>query len=146
MEKKVTLISQILKAGRESLEKRGYTEMVVPRIVRATGACENVNTLFEVAVNKDFNFFNSQAYLAQTGQLYLEAYVPKLERVYCCGPSFRAEGSVDNRHLTEFMMMEIEFAGDFDNLLAEIEFFVKDIAESVVAVSKERIWGFLMKI
>ncbi len=141
MHKKVSLISCILKAGRESLEKRGFTEVVVPRIVRATGACENVNTLFEVAVDKKFNWFDCQAYLAQTGQLYLEALVPELKKVYCAGPSFRAEGDVDNRHLTEFTMMEIEFAGNFDQLLLEIETFVKDIADRVVELSKTQELG-----
>ena len=136
MNKNVPLISQILKAGRQSLEKRGYTEVIVPRIVRATGACENVNTLFEVAVDKNFKWFDCQAYLAQTGQLYLEALVPELEKVYCTGPSFRAEGAVDNRHLTEFLMMEIEFAGNFNQLLKEIETFVSDIAKAIVKESK----------
>ena len=136
MNKNVPLISQILIAGRQSLEKRGYTEVIVPRIVRATGACENVNTLFEVAVDKNFKWFDCQAYLAQTGQLYLEALVPELEKVYCTGPSFRAEGAVDNRHLTEFLMMEIEFAGNFNQLLKEIETFVSDIAKAIVKESK----------
>lgn len=131
------LIAQILKAGRESLQRRGFVEVIVPRIVRATGACENVNTLFEVSVDKNFQWFGSQAYLAQTGQLYLEALVPKLKRVYCVGPSFRAESKVDNRHLTEFTMVEIEFAGDFNRLLQEIEIFIKDIADDLVRYSQE---------
>ena len=141
MHKKVTLISQILKAGRESLEKRGYIEVIVPRIVRATGACENVNTLFEVSVNQDFQWFGSKAYLAQTGQLYLEALVPALNKVYCAGPSFRAESAVDNRHITEFLMFEIEFAGDFNQLLIEIETFIYDIAASLAASSQEKDLG-----
>ena len=121
-------VAEILKAGRASLERRGYTEVVVPRIVRATGACENVNTLFEVGVDEDFNWFGHQAYLAQTGQLYLEALVPGLKKVYCAGPSFRAENEVDDRHLIEFYMMEIEFAGGFADLLQEIEIYISDIA------------------
>jgi len=141
MNKKIKLISQILKAGREILEKRGFTEVVVPRIVRATGACENVNTLFEVSVEKNYKWFGNQAYLAQTGQLYLEALVPELDKVYCSGPSFRAEGKVDERHLTEFMMMEIEFAGNFDQLLVEIEFFVKTITDKIVEVSRLQEFG-----
>lgn len=141
MQNNIVLISEILKAGRGSLEKRGFIEMVVPRIVRATGACENINTLFEVSSNKDFNWFGHKAYLAQTGQLYLEAYVPQYKKVYCAGPSFRAEAGVDNRHLTEFMMMEIEFAGDFNTLLQEIEKFVKDIADHVVKISETQDLG-----
>lgn len=127
-------VSEILKAGRASLERRGYTEVVTPRLVRATGACENVNTLFEVGVDNDLNWFGHQAYLAQTGQLYLEALVPALKKVYCAGPSFRAENEVDNRHLIEFYMMEIEFAGGFADLLTEIEIYISDIAHHLAEV------------
>lgn len=127
-------VSEILKAGRASLERRGYTEVVVPRIVRATGACENVNTLFEVGVDGDLNWFGHKAYLAQTGQLYLEALVPNLKKVYCAGPSFRAENSIDDRHLIEFYMMEIEFAGGFSELLKEIEIYISDIAHHIALV------------
>lgn len=141
MQQNVLLISEILKAGRASLEKRGYVEVVTPRIVRATGACENVNTLFEVSVGKDFNWFGSKSYLAQTGQLYLEALVPKYQKVYCSGPSFRAEATVDSRHLVEFLMMEIEFAGNFNQLLVEIEIFIKDIAKTLVSVSQKQDLG-----
>lgn len=136
MHQNVLLVSEILKAGRTSLESRGFMEVITPRVVRATGACENVNTLFEVAVDKDFKWFGSSAYLAQTGQLYLEALVPEYKKVYCSGPSFRAEATVDARHLTEFTMMEIEFAGDFDQLLREIEAFIATIAKTLVNVSK----------
>jgi len=134
-------VSEILKAGRASLERRGYTEVVVPRIVRATGACENVNTLFEVGVDKDWNWFGHQAYLAQTGQLYLEALVPDLKKVYCAGPSFRAENEVDSRHLIEFYMMEIEFAGGFDDLLKEIEIYISDLAHDLAAAGAKRDLG-----
>ncbi len=138
VKKNVMAISEIIKAGRNSLEKRGFTEIVVPRIVRATGACENVNTLFEVSVDRNHDWFGNKAYLAQTGQLYLEALVPEFKKVYCTGPSFRAEGSVDSRHLTEFMMIEIELEGNFDQLLQEIEAFVNGIAKQLVEVSKTK--------
>lgn len=135
-------VSEILKAGRSSLERRGYTEVVVPRIVRATGACENINTLFEVGVDGNSNWFGHQAYLAQTGQLYLEALVPDLNKVYCAGPSFRAEDEVDNsRHLIEFYMMEIEFAGSFIDLLKEIEIYISDIAHQLAAVGVKKDLG-----
>lgn len=134
-------VSEILKAGRSSLERRGYIEVVVPRIVRATGACENINTLFEVSVDKDMKWFGHQAYLAQTGQLYLEALVPDLRKVYCAGPSFRAENEVDNRHLIEFYMMEIEFAGDFADLLKEIEIYISDIAHQLAVVGAQKDLG-----
>ncbi|MEK7180812.1 MAG: amino acid--tRNA ligase-related protein [Patescibacteria group bacterium] len=136
------LEAQVFKSGRNYLEGEGFVEIFPPRIVRASGACENVNTLFEVSSNKDFNWFGHpekhQAYLAQTGQLYLEAFVPYLSKVYCVGPSFRAEPGSDNRHLTEFQMMEIEFAGNFDQLLERIEGFVYHIAHDLVKLPAQK--------
>ncbi|MBI4133756.1 hypothetical protein HY478_04020 [Candidatus Uhrbacteria bacterium] len=128
------------RAGRTYLESRGYTELFPPRIVRASGACENIDTLFSVAGQNDARWWRDAttdatmpAYLAQTAQLYLEAHVPELERVYCVGPSFRAEPAIDGRHLSEFTMVEIELAGDFDALLAEIEGFVTAVHDTVSA-------------
>lgn len=141
------LEAQAFKSGRAYLEGEGFTELMPPRIVRASGACENVNTLFEVSSGKDFEWFGHpekhQAYLAQTGQLYLEAFVPYLNKVYCSGPSFRAEPGSDDRHLTEFQMMEIEFAGDFNQLLKYIEGFVYHIASDIVnlPIQKQKALG-----
>ncbi len=132
------LEAQVFKSGRAHLEKEGFTEIFPPRIVRASGACENVNTLFEVSSSKDFKWFGypekHQAYLAQTGQLYLEAFVPYLNKVYCVGPSFRAEPGNDNRHLIEFQMMEIEFTGNFQELLGHIEKFISSIVRDLIAL------------
>lgn len=129
----VKLIASAIKSARGYLESMGYTEITVPRMVRASGACENINTLFEVAVDQNFHWFrNQRAYLAQTGQLYLEALVPSLGNVYTIGPSFRAEPKADNRHLTEFQMLEIEFPGSFDDLLGEIENVINSIAAGIV--------------
>ncbi len=89
--------------------------MVIPHITKATGACENIATMFEVS------FFNERRYLAQTGQLYLEVLTPYLGRVWAAGPSFRAEPDVDERHLVEFTLLELEFKGGFDELLERIE-------------------------
>ena len=107
--------SVLLKGARHYLEDKGYIEVNVPHITRATGSCENVYTLFGV------DYFGEQAYLSQTGQLYLEALTPFLSKVWCVGPSFRAEDRVDGRHLTEFSLLELEFKGNFDQLLSEIE-------------------------
>lgn len=136
------LEAQAFKSGRNYLEREGFVEIFPPRVVRASGACENVNTLFEVSSGRDFKWFGHpqkhQAYLAQTGQLYLEAFVPYLSKVYCVGPSFRAEPGSDNRHLTEFQMMEIEFAGNFDQLLKYIEGFVYSITQDLVKLPIEK--------
>lgn len=128
----VKLTDFILESARGYLKENNYTEMVVPRVVRASGACENINTLFEVSSDGDAEWFGGKrAYLAQTGQLYLEAMVPKLGNVYCVGPSFRAEPKADDRHLTEFLMIEIEHPGGFDELLKYIEGVVSGVAWAV---------------
>jgi asparaginyl-tRNA synthetase len=131
--KSARLISQVMRSSRSYLEERGYVELAVPRIVRASGACENINTLFEVSVDGDFTWFSEKkGYLAQTGQLYLESMVPSLGRVYCSGSSFRAEPKADNRHLIEFQLLEIEFSGDFEELLDEIQKLVQRIASDLL--------------
>ncbi len=121
----------VLKEAEKFFDDNGFTPLFPPRIVRASGACENINTLFEVSVDDNHKWFDRNAYLAQTGQLYLEAMVPSLKKVYCMGPSFRAENKIDNRHLTEFTMLEIEFAGSFEDLLEYIERLVYHLAQKV---------------
>jgi asparaginyl-tRNA synthetase len=103
-----------------------FKEVVVPHITKATGACENINTLFEV------NYFGKEAYLSQTAQLYLESLIPWMNKVWCISPSFRAEPRVDNRHLTEFTLIELEFAGTFAELLEHIEGVVISMIKSVL--------------
>lgn len=111
----VKIESALLQGARKYFMGNGFTEVVVPHITHATGACENVNTLFEV------DYFGKNKYLVQTGQLYLESFVPKLDRVFCVGPSFRAEKDVDNRHLTEFTLIEIELMCNLNELIGHIE-------------------------
>ncbi len=119
--------SILLKGARHYLENKGYIEVNVPHITRATGSCENVYTLFGV------DYFGEQAYLSQTGQLYLEALTPFLSKVWCVGPSFRAETRVDGRHLTEFSLLELEFKGNFDQLLSEIEGIICAMIEELIS-------------
>lgn len=121
----------VLKSAENFFHAQGFTPLFPPKIVRASGACENVNTLFEVSVDQNNRWFDRAAYLSQTGQLYLEAFVPALKKVYCVGPSFRAEPKVDSRHLTEFTMLEIEFAGGFEDLLVYIESMIYHLAQKV---------------
>jgi asparaginyl-tRNA synthetase len=73
------------------------------------------------------DYFGQNSYLIQTGQLYLEALIPTLGNVYCIGPSFRAEPDVDNRHVTEFTLIELELACNFEELLVHIENLVYDM-------------------
>jgi asparaginyl-tRNA synthetase len=111
----VKIESSLLKGAREYFEKQGFSEVVVPHMTKATGACENIATMFEI------DYFGPKRYLSQTGQLYLEVLTPFLKKVWCIGPSFRAESMVDGRHLTEFTLIELEFTGDFEQLLHHIE-------------------------
>jgi len=107
--------AELLKQARNYFELNGFTEVITPHITRATGSCENMMTVFTL------NYFEQMGYLAQTGQLYLESMVPSLGKVFCIGPSFRAEPDADERHLTEFTLMEIELPCNLDELIVHIE-------------------------
>lgn len=125
----VKIESSLLKGARKYFEENGFVEVVVPHLTKATGACENIATMFEV------DYFGQRGYLSQTGQLYLEVLTPFLDKVWCVGPSFRAEPSADERHLTEFTLLELEFAGNFEELLGHIE---GTICSMVYTVLRER--------
>lgn len=87
----------------EWLQSQGFTRFDSPILTPA--ACEGTTTLFEI------DYFDlGKAYLSQSGQLYLEAAISSLGRVYDFGPVFRAEKSKTRRHLTEFWMMDAEAA------------------------------------
>jgi asparaginyl-tRNA synthetase len=114
--------AEIIKAVRDFFDERGFTLTDPPILTPA--ACEGTSTLFPV------DYFEEQAYLTQSGQLYIEATAMALGKVYSFGPTFRAEKSKTRRHLTEFWMVEPEIAyGELDDLmeLAEglISFVVK---------------------
>jgi len=93
----------IVTALRGFFDQRGFVCVDSPMFTPA--ACEGTSTLFEV----DY-FEDDKAYLTQSGQLYAEASAMALGRVYCFGPTFRAEKSKTRRHLTEFWMLEPEVA------------------------------------
>jgi asparaginyl-tRNA synthetase len=126
----VSIEAELLKGARQYFDGHGFTEVVVPHITRITGACENIDTLFAL------DYFGEEGYLVQTGQLYLEALIPKLGNVYCVGPSFRAEPAVDERHLTEFTLVEFEFPGGFDELLIHIENTVHAMVQRAIHYRK----------
>jgi asparaginyl-tRNA synthetase len=118
--------AEIIKAARDFFDERGFTLTDPPIITPA--ACEGTSTLFPV------NYFDEQAFLTQSGQLYVEATAMALGKVYSFGPTFRAEKSKTRRHLTEFWMVEPEVAyAELDDVmeLAEglISFIVKRCAE-----------------
>jgi asparaginyl-tRNA synthetase len=123
--------ASLLSGARKYFEENLFVEVTVPHVTRATGACENVATMFEV------DFFGEKRYLAQTGQLYLEVMTPYLERVWAAGPSFRAEEKVDERHLVEFTLLEIEFRGNFEKLLEHVEGTLVSMVSEVLAKRSE---------
>ncbi|MEW5986100.1 MAG: asparagine--tRNA ligase [Chloroflexota bacterium] len=108
------------------LDGRGFLNIDTPIITPS--AAEGTSTLFEVA------YFDDQAYLAQTGQLYNEANIMAFGKVYCFGPTFRAEKSKTRRHLAEFWMVEPEMAFfDLDDLMAFEEEFTSYLVQTTLA-------------
>jgi asparaginyl-tRNA synthetase len=115
--------SNVVRACRRYFDDRGFTLIDAPIFTPA--ACEGTSTLFRV------DYFGEPAYLTQSGQLYIEAGAMAFGKVYCFGPTFRAEKSKTRRHLTEFWMVEPEVAymdleGDMD--LAE-DFLVSVVGD-----------------
>ena len=112
--------SVIIKAIREWLDDNGFLNVDTPILTPA--AAEGTSTLFAI------DFHGEPAYLAQTGQLYNEANIFAFGKVYCFGPTFRAEKSKTRRHLQEFWMVEPEIAFcDLEGLMEVEEQFVSHI-------------------
>ena len=102
--------AEIIRATRDFFDTNGFTLTDPPILTPA--ACEGTSTLFPV------DYFEEQAYLTQSGQLYIEATAMALGKVYSFGPTFRAEKSKTRRHLTEFWMVEPEVAyGTLDDMM-----------------------------
>ena len=117
--------SEICKACRDFMEERGFVLVDAPIFTPA--ACEGTSTLFETA------YFDDTAYLTQSGQLYMEAAALALGKVYCFGPTFRAEKSKTRRHLTEFWMIEPEMAYcDLEGAMALAEDMVLYVLDRVL--------------
>lgn len=116
---------RVITAAREFFDQRGFTLIDTP--IFQPGAAEGAGTLFEL------DYFGSPAYLAQTGQLYLETAAMALGKVYCFGPTFRAEKSKTRRHLTEFWMIEPEIAFvELEDLQELSEEFLLHVVASVL--------------
>ncbi len=116
----------VIRAIRDWLDDHGYLNMDTPILTPA--ACEGTTTLFETPY-----FDEGNAYLAQSGQLYNEANIFAFGKVYCFGPTFRAEKSKTRRHLTEFWMVEPEIAFcDLDGVMAVEEEFTSYIVQQVL--------------
>ena len=124
--------SAVVRACREYFDQRGFVLFDSPILTPA--ACEGTTTLFETP------YFEEKAYLTQSGQLYLEAGALAFGKVYCFGPTFRAEKSKTRRHLMEFWMVEpevafMDLAGDMD--LAED--FVAHVVARVLATRRREL-------
>ena len=114
--------AEIIKAARDFFDERGFVLTDPPILTPA--ACEGTTTLFPV------DYFDEQAYLTQSGQLYIESTAMALGKVYSFGPTFRAEKSKTRRHLTEFWMVEPEVAyAELNDLMELAEQFISFIVK-----------------
>jgi asparaginyl-tRNA synthetase len=120
----IRIRAQIIKAVRDYFDKNGFTLVDAP--IFTPNACEGTSNLFET------DYFEEKAYLTQSGQLYMEAAAAAFGKVYCFGPTFRAEKSKTRRHLTEFWMVEPEVA--FMDLYEDM-----DLAEDFVCYIVEQV-------
>jgi asparaginyl-tRNA synthetase len=117
--------AEIIKAARDYLDDHGFVLTDPPILTPA--ACEGTSTLFPV------EYFGDEAFLTQSGQLYIESTAMALGKVYSFGPTFRAEKSKTRRHLTEFWMVEPEMAfATLDDLMVLAEEFLSFLVERVL--------------
>jgi asparaginyl-tRNA synthetase len=124
--------SELEQAIRDFFYERDFTLIDSPILTPA--ACEGTSTLFET------DYFGEKAYLSQSGQLYLEPAAAALGKVYCFGPTFRAEKSKTRRHLMEFWMVEPEVAFlEFEGLCDLAQEFVGYLVGRVLDRSKEEL-------
>lgn len=122
----------VVKAIRDYFDSNGFTLIDAPIFTPA--AVEGTSTLFET------DYFDSKAYLTQSGQLHMEAGAMAFGKVYCFGPTFRAEKSKTRRHLTEFWMVEPEVAFmDLDGVMALAEDFICFIVGRVLENNREHL-------
>jgi len=123
----------VVKGVRDYLDDQGFTLVDTPIFTPA--ACEGTTTLFGVPY-----FDEGTAYLTQSGQLYNEANAAAHGKVYCFGPTFRAEKSKTRRHLTEFWMVEPEMAfAHLEDAVKVAEGLIVSVIERVLETRKEEL-------
>ncbi len=116
---------EVMRACRDFMALKGFTLIDAP--IFTPTACEGTTTLFNV------NYFHTKAYLSQSGQLYMEPAAAAFGKVYCLGPTFRAEKSKTRRHLIEFWQIEPEAAFmDMDGAIRLAEELISFIIERVL--------------
>ena len=124
---------ELARAVRDFLDAHHFIELDAPILTPA--ACEGTSSLFSTPY-----FDQGKAYLSQSGQLYMEAGAMAFGRVYCFGPSFRAEKSKTRRHLTEFWMVEPEIAfADLEQLIAWAEQLISFMISRVLEKRSEEL-------
>ena len=124
---------EVIDAVRDYFNNRGFVLADTP--IFTPSACEGTTTLFPVQY-----FDDGTAYLTQSGQLYNEANAMALGKVYCFGPTFRAEKSKTRRHLTEFWMVEPEMAyADLEDAIALAEGLVVEVIGRVLERRKREL-------
>jgi len=115
----------VVRSIRDWLDEHGFLNVDTP--ILTPSACEGTSTLFET------DYFGDPAFLTQSGQLYNEATIMAFGKVYCFGPTFRAEKSKTRRHLTEFWMVEPEMAfADLGECMRVQEEFVSYIVQRIL--------------
>jgi len=121
--------STVFGAIHEHMRSQGYSEIQPPMFT--TAACEGGSTLFEVP------YFGSKVYLSQSWQLYAEAMITTIEKLYTVAPSFRAEKSRTRRHVTEFWHAEVEAAwSNMDDMIKVAEDLISNVAQKVAKENK----------
>ena len=123
--------AEVEHAIHEFLYEQEFVRVDAPILTGAIG--ESAGTLFET------DYFGQPAFLAQTGQLYAEAACPAFRKVYCFGPTFRAEKSKTRRHLAEFWMVEPEvaFADSDDNMALQEALICHVVAKALERCADE---------
>eukprot|EP00761_Pharyngomonas_kirbyi_P012830 gb/GECH01012857.1/.p1 GENE.gb/GECH01012857.1/~~gb/GECH01012857.1/.p1 ORF type:complete len:511 (+),score=158.11 gb/GECH01012857.1/:1-1533(+) len=117
--------SSAMKCFRDHYFSKGYHEITPPTLVQTM--CEGGSTLFKL------KYFDEDAYLTQSSQLYLETVVPALGDAFCIAPSYRAEKSKTPRHLAEYTHIEAEMGFlDFEDLLQCVEDLIVDVTSRVM--------------
>src|SRR5881397_90445 len=123
---------EIIRACRNFFDDRGFVLVDAP--IFTPNACEGTTTLFQT------DYFDDKAYLTQSGQLYSEATAAAFGKVYCFGPTFRAEKSKTRRHLMEFWMVEPEVAfAELSDVMALAEEFLTSIVARVLERRREEL-------
>jgi len=123
---------EIIRASRNFFDERGFTLVDAP--IFTPNACEGTTTLFQT------QYFDETAYLTQSGQLYSEATAAAFGKVYCFGPTFRAEKSKTRRHLMEFWMVEPEVAfAQLADMMELSEQFLTYIVQRVLEARRQEL-------